>query len=84
MTQGRRALVTGAAGFIGAHCVRYLAVRGWHVRALDVHPAPPDFAKLGSEVEFRLQDLRDVAALNAAVQGMEVRLLWFRMGERWP
>jgi nucleoside-diphosphate-sugar epimerase len=72
VTQGRRALVTGAAGFIGAHCVRYLAARGWHVRALDVHPAPPDFAKLGSEVEFRLQDLRDVAALNAAVQGMEV------------
>jgi nucleoside-diphosphate-sugar epimerase len=70
MTEPPRALVTGAAGFIGAHCVRYLAVRNWRVRALDVHPAPPDVVKLN--VEFRVQDLRDAAALAAAVEGMQV------------
>jgi nucleoside-diphosphate-sugar epimerase len=72
MTQGRRALVTGAAGFIGAHCVRYLAARGWQVRALDVHAAPADFAQLGSAVDFKVQDLRAAAALDGAVQGMDV------------
>jgi nucleoside-diphosphate-sugar epimerase len=66
----RSALVTGAAGFIGAHCVRFLAARGMRVRALDVHAAPADLAALG--VDFRVQDLRDTAALNAAVSGMEV------------
>jgi nucleoside-diphosphate-sugar epimerase len=72
MTNGARALVTGAAGFIGAHCVRYLAARGWRVRALDVHAAPPAFSKL--DVEFSVQDLRDSARLASAVEGMDVVL----------
>ena len=32
--------MTGAGGFIGSHFVRYLAARGWSVRAIDVHEAP--------------------------------------------
>jgi nucleoside-diphosphate-sugar epimerase len=70
MTAGPKALVTGAAGFIGAHCVRYLAERGWRVRALDVHEAPQGLRSL--DVDFRVQDLRDSRALAAAVAGMEV------------
>jgi nucleoside-diphosphate-sugar epimerase len=70
MTSGPRALVTGAAGFIGAHCVRYLAERNWRVRALDVHAVPPAFARLS--VDFRVMDLRDSEALAAALEGMEV------------
>jgi nucleoside-diphosphate-sugar epimerase len=65
-----RALVTGAAGFIGAHCVRFLVSRGWQVRALDVHAAPPDFAALG--VEHSQADLRDAAALTRALSDVEV------------
>ena len=70
MTGGAPALVTGAAGFIGTHCVRYLAARGWRVRALDVHAPPADFARLG--VAFDIQDLRDTSRLAAAVAGMQV------------
>jgi len=70
MTAGTSALVTGAAGFIGAHCVRYLAACNWRVRALDVHAAPPDFARLG--VEFGVQDLCDTPRLAAAVKGIQV------------
>ena len=33
MTQ--RALVTGAAGFIGSHLAETLLERGWHVRGID-------------------------------------------------
>jgi len=33
-TELRRALVTGATGFIGGHLVRYLASHGWDVHAL--------------------------------------------------
>lgn len=70
MRQPARALVTGAAGFIGAHCVRFLAAQGCQVRALDVHGAPQDFAGLG--VEFRQTDLRDTAAVHDALRDVDV------------
>jgi nucleoside-diphosphate-sugar epimerase len=70
MTARTRALVTGAAGFIGAHCVRYLAARNWDVRALDVHAPPPEVARLN--LDFRVFDLRNSALLAEAVAGMEV------------
>jgi len=70
MSTGERALVTGAAGFIGAHCARYLVARSWSVRGLDVHAAPPELTTLG--VDFRVQDLRDAAALSTAVAGIDV------------
>ena len=70
MTEVRRALVTGAAGFIGAHCVRFLAARNWRVRALDIHPAPNDFKSL--DVEFAQADLRDSSTLTASLQGVDV------------
>jgi nucleoside-diphosphate-sugar epimerase len=69
MSATPRALVTGAAGFIGAHCVRDLAARGWQVRALDVHEAQ---APLPAGVDFRVADLRDKAALAGAVAGVDV------------
>jgi nucleoside-diphosphate-sugar epimerase len=70
VTVAPRALVTGAAGFIGAHCVRFLAGKGWAVHALDIHPAPPDFAALG--VQSSCCDLRDGGAVAAAMSGCEV------------
>lgn len=70
MTHGTRALVTGAAGFIGSNFVRYLSARQWRVRALDVHAAPAELA--GLDVDFRQQDLRDAAALASALEDVEV------------
>jgi nucleoside-diphosphate-sugar epimerase len=64
-----RALVTGAAGFIGQHCVRYLAARGWRVSALDVH-APTIPVPAG--VQFQVVDLCDRAKLARALAGNEV------------
>lgn len=64
-----RVLVTGAAGFIGQHCVRYLAARGWQVTAIDVHP-PHDPVPAGAQ--FRIVDLCDRAQLGEVLAGQHV------------
>ena len=62
-----RALVTGAAGFIGSHVVAALAAAGAEVRGFDRQPpaeAPPG-------VEPVAGDLLDPAALERAVEGCD-------------
>ena len=64
----QQVLVTGAAGFVGAHFAPYLADRGFAVRAIDVHPpARP----AGSGVDFRVQDIRERIGLAAALDGVD-------------
>jgi dTDP-L-rhamnose 4-epimerase len=69
-------LITGGAGFIGSHLADELLRRGYPVRALDVltpqvHPEgrAPDY--LDPEVELRVGDVRDPAAVRRALQGVE-------------
>ncbi len=69
-------LVTGGAGFIGSHTADLLLKRGHTVRVLDALEPPvhrdrrvPDY--LAHEVELMRGDVRDRAAWERALEGME-------------
>ena len=74
----QRALVTGAAGFIGSHLVEMLVRQGTHVRAFvrynsaqragNLELLPPD---VQAEVEQYAGDLRDADAVLEAARGMD-------------
>ncbi len=77
-----RALVSGAHGFVGSHLARALLGRGEEVRVLD-RPSPRladvggerrsglDLLGIRGEVELVEGDLRDAAAVAAAVAGAD-------------
>lgn len=77
-----RALVSGAHGFVGSHLARALLQRDYDVRVLD-RPAPRladvggerrsglDLLGIRDEVELVEADLRDAAAVAAAVEGSD-------------
>jgi nucleoside-diphosphate-sugar epimerase len=66
-----RDLVTGATGFTGGHLARALAKAGRSVRALVRNPdAAAPLAAAG--VELTAGDVRDLAAVEAAMRGVEV------------
>jgi dihydroflavonol-4-reductase len=62
-------LVTGATGFVGSHVVRHLVARGEAVRAL-VRPGSARELLAGLAVELAEGDLRDVASLERACDGV--------------
>ena len=74
---GQTILITGGAGFIGAHLANELLNRGYKVRALDaltpqVHGssgARPGY--LNSEVELIRGDIRDTALLDRALDRVD-------------
>lgn len=60
----RRALVTGAGGFIGGHLVSRLRTDGYWVRGVDIKQ--PEFGTTTAN-DFLVLDLRDRAACEAAL-----------------
>ncbi len=61
----KKAVVCGAGGFIGSHLVKRLKAEGYRVRGVDLKR--PEFDETAAD-EFRLLDLREPAACEAAVR----------------
>lgn len=74
----KRALVTGAGGFIGSHLVEMLVQQGVEVRAFVRYNSGHRLGSLGllpnavlEHVEFYFGDLRDTEAVSRAAHGMD-------------
>ncbi|MHA1608056.1 MAG: NAD-dependent epimerase/dehydratase family protein [Candidatus Freyarchaeota archaeon] len=67
---GERVLVTGAAGFNGKHAVRFLAEKGYLVRATDIKGDAREFKSMG--VEFVKADLTRRKGLDKLVRDVDV------------
>ena len=71
---GRRALVTGGAGFIGSHIVQRLLDEGWAVRVLDNFSSgrEENLAEWLEQIELIRGDILDPDIVPRAVDGIEV------------
>ena len=64
----KKAIVTGAGGFIGSHLVRFLKEKGYWVKGIDVKY--PEFSETAAD-EFSLVDLRDPEKTREAFQEVD-------------
>ncbi len=71
MAESLRVLVTGGAGFVGATLVRRLVRSGHSVRVFDSYATGDPSHLAGVDAELTEGDIRDVAALDAALTGMQ-------------
>ncbi|MCI4667369.1 MAG: SDR family NAD(P)-dependent oxidoreductase [Bacteroidia bacterium] len=75
----KKALVTGAEGFIGSHLVSHLVRQGWEVRAFVLYNSFQSIGWLANlsleeqeEIEIFAGDIRDPQLVEEAVKGVEV------------
>ena len=76
MTSSKQILITGGAGFIGAHLANELLAKGYRVRALDnlapqVHENRQRPEYLDAEVELVCGDVTDSNAVRKALDGVD-------------
>jgi len=73
-SQGRLALVTGGAGFIGGHLVEGLLSAGWSVRVIDdlSTGSEQNLASVIDQIELTRGDIRDADVLKRVMDGVEV------------
>lgn len=69
MNSKKRVLVTGAGGFIGHHLVRFLKLKGYWVRGVDVKY--PEFSAKDEADEFFLLDLREYKNAITSTEGIQ-------------
>ncbi|HVL59447.1 MAG TPA: NAD-dependent epimerase/dehydratase family protein [Burkholderiaceae bacterium] len=65
---GECCLVTGGSGFLGINLIRHLLQLGYRIRSLDI--APFDYPER-TRIDAVLGDIRDTAAVRAAMQGVD-------------
>ncbi len=72
--EGRRALVTGGAGFIGGHIAEHLLEAGWSVCVLDDFSTgrEENLENARGEIDLIRADVCDADALARAMRGAEV------------
>src|SRR5579862_335636 len=71
MGNAQAVLVTGGAGFVGATLVRQLVARGYRVRVLDNLSTGDEAHLAGVDAELVKGDIRDVGALDGALDGVD-------------
>jgi NAD(P)-dependent dehydrogenase (short-subunit alcohol dehydrogenase family) len=83
--EGLPVLVTGGGSGIGASIVAHFAGQGARVGALEINPEAAERTRQavrhesGGEVSFEIVDLKDIAAMRAAVGRLAERLGTFRV-----
>ncbi len=70
MANQKHYLITGGSGFLGINLIRYLLERGHKVSNIDF--APFDYPDCKDQITSYLNDIRDRAAVDRAMEGVDI------------